>query len=200
MKRRLIVGITGASGIIYGIRFIERLRERGDIDVHLVMTDAARVTLAHETGMTPQEVRNKADVEYDVRNLAAPISSGSFRTEGMVIVPCSINTLASIAFSQTDNLVTRAADVCLKERRPVILVVRETPLHIGHLRAMLAAAEMGAVILPPVPAFYQKPRTIDDLIDHIAGKILDQLGLGHDLFKRWGESEGEGMPGVEIPR
>ncbi|MFQ5872178.1 MAG: UbiX family flavin prenyltransferase [Dehalococcoidia bacterium] len=187
--RRLIVGITGASGIIYGVRFIERLYERGDTETHLIMTDTARVTLAHEMRVTPQSLRSKVAVEHDVRNLAASISSGSFRTDGMVVVPCSMNTLGAIAYCQTTNLVTRAADVCLKERRPLILVPRETPLHLGHLRAMVAAAEMGAVILPPVPAFYHQPQTIDDLIDHTIGKILDQLGWGHSLFQRWGERQ-----------
>jgi 4-hydroxy-3-polyprenylbenzoate decarboxylase len=187
--RRLIVGITGASGIIYGVRFIERLHERADTEVHLIMTDAARLTLAQETQCSPKELERKVAVVHNVRNLAAAVSSGSFRTSGMVIVPCSMNTLASIAYCQTSNLLTRAADVCLKERRPVILVARETPLHLGHLRAMVAAAEAGAIILPPVPAFYFGPKTIDDLIDHMIGKILDQLGWEHSLFKRWGETE-----------
>lgn len=187
--RRLIVGITGASGIIYGVRFIERLHERGDTELHLIMTDAARLTLAQETRCSPKELERKVAVVHNVRNLAAAVSSGSFRTAGMVIVPCSMNTLASIAYCQTSNLLTRAADVCLKERRPVILVARETPLHLGHLRAMVAAAEAGAIILPPVPAFYFAPKTIDDLIDHMIGKILDQLGWEHSLFKRWGETE-----------
>ncbi len=187
--RRLIVGITGASGIIYGVRFIERLHERGDTELHLIMTDAALLTLAQETKCSPKELEGKVAVVHNVHNLAAAVSSGSFRTAGMVIVPCSMNTLASIAYCQTSNLLTRAADVCLKERRPVILVARETPLHLGHLRAMVAAAETGAIILPPVPAFYFGPRTIDDLIDHMTGKILDQLGWEHSLFKRWGETE-----------
>jgi flavin prenyltransferase len=188
-KRRLIVGLTGASGIIYGVRFIERLHQRGDVETHLVMTDAARVTLSQETGISHQELSAKVEVVHNIRNVAASISSGSFRTEGMVVVPCSMNTLASIAYSQSSNLLSRAADVCLKERRPLILVARETPLHLGHLRAMMQTVEMGAIMLPPVPAFYFGPRTIDDLIDHTIGKIFDQLGWGHSLFERWGESE-----------
>lgn len=187
--RRLIVGITGASGVIYGVRFVERLQERGDTEIHLIITDAGRLTLAHEMKRSSKELESKAAAVHNVRNLAAAVASGSFRTAGMVVVPCSMNTLASIAYCQTTNLLTRAADVCLKERRPLILVTRETPLHLGHLRAMVAAAEAGAIILPPVPAFYFGPRTIDDLIDHMIGKILDQLGWEHSLFKRWGETE-----------
>jgi polyprenyl P-hydroxybenzoate/phenylacrylic acid decarboxylase-like protein len=189
LTQRLIVGITGASGVIYGARFIERLHERGDTEIHLIITDAARLTLAHEMKQSSKELESKATVVHNVRNLAAAVASGSFRTAGMVVVPCSMNTLASIAYCQTTNLLTRAADVCLKERRTLILVTRETPLHLGHLRAMVAAAEAGATILPPVPAFYFGPRTIDDLIDHMIGKILDQLGWEHALFKRWGETE-----------
>ena len=194
--RRLIVGITGASGIIYGVRFIERLHERGDTELHLIMSDAARLTLAQEMGRSPKELESKVAVMHNVRDLAAGVASGSFRTAGMVVVPCSMNTLGAIAYCQTTNLLTRAADVCLKERRRLILVTRETPLHLGHLRAMVAAAEAGAIILPPVPAFYFGPRTIDDLIDHLIGKILDQLGWDHSLFKRWGETE-PGKPDVQ---
>lgn len=187
--RRLIVGLTGASGVIYGVRFIERLKERGDVETHLVMTDAARITLSQEGGISGQDLTAKVAATHNVRNIAAAISSGSFQTSGMVVVPCSMNTLAAIAYCQSNNLLTRAADVCLKERRPLILLPRETPLHLGHLRAMVAAAEMGAIILPPVPAFYFGPKTIDDLIDHTIGKIFDQLGWGHSLFQRWGEKE-----------
>jgi flavin prenyltransferase len=188
-QRRLIVGISGASGAIYGLRLIDHLHRRGDIEVHLVISDTARLTIAQETKVSHQELAAKVAVLHNVHNLAAPISSGSFLTAGMVIAPCSINTLASIAYCQTDNLLTRAADVCLKERRPLILVPRETPLHLGHLRAMVAAAEIGAMILPPIPAFYFGPRTIDDLVDHTIGKIFDQLGWGHSLFQRWGEKD-----------
>jgi 4-hydroxy-3-polyprenylbenzoate decarboxylase len=187
-KKRLIVGLSGASGIIYGVRFLDWVSQMRDVEVHLVMTSAAKITLSHEMGITPNEVERKAAVVYDTRNIAAAIASGSFRTCGMVIVPCSMKTLAAIAGGDSSNLLTRAADVCLKERRPLILVPRETPLHLGHLRAMVRAAEIGAIILPPMPAFYFRPRTIDDLVDHTVGKILDQLGFEHALFKRWGES------------
>ncbi len=188
-SHRLIVGISGASGAIYGLRLIERLHARNDVEVHLIVSDIARVTLAQETGVSHHELAKKVAAVHGVHNLAAPIASGSFMTAGMVVAPCSINTLAAIAHCQTGNLLTRAADVSLKERRPLILVPRETPLHLGHLRAMVAAAEMGAVILPPNPAFYFGPRTIDDLIDHTVGKIFDQLGLEHSLFQRWGEEK-----------
>jgi 4-hydroxy-3-polyprenylbenzoate decarboxylase len=188
LKRRLIVGITGASGIIYGVRLVEYLAQQPDIEVHLIMTTAARITLAYETGLSPGEVESRAAMVYDMRNVAAPIASGSFCTDGMVVAPCSMNTLAAIAHGQCSNLLTRAADVCLKERRPLVLVPRETPLHLGHLRALVTAAEIGAVILPPLPGFYFGPRTIDDLINHTIGKILDQLKVEHSLFRRWGES------------
>lgn len=184
---RVIVGISGASGILFGVQLIDVLRGYRDLEVHLVMTDAARITLAHEMGIGPESLRQKVHAEHDVRNIAASIASGSFATRGMVVAPCSIKTLSSIAYCQSDNLLTRAADVCLKERRPLVLVVRETPLHVGHLRAMLTAAEMGAIILPPVPAFYHKPETINDLVNHIVGKVLDQLSLENNMFARWGE-------------
>jgi len=190
--RRLIVGITGASGIIYGVRLLDRLRERDDVETHLVMTDAARITLSQEMGLGASDLAEKVAVVHNVRNIAASIASGSFRTEGMVVAPCSMNTLAAIAYCQSNNLLTRAADVCLKERRPVILLPRETPLHLGHLRAMVAAVEIGTIMLPPMPAFYFGPKTIDDIIDHTIGKIFDQLGWGHHLFQRWGENTDKG--------
>lgn len=163
------------------------------------MTDAARVTLAHEMGMTPQSLRSKVDMEHDNRNIAASVASGSFRVMGMVVVPCSMKTLAAIAYCQSTNLLCRAADVCLKERRPLILVPRETPLHLGHLRAMVAAAEMGAIILPPMPAFYYKPKNLEEVLAHTVGKILDQFGLDHDLFRRWGASNPEVKNLVRVP-
>ncbi len=187
-KRRLIVGITGATGIIYGVKLVEYLTRRADIELHLVMTEAAKATLTLETGRSPEEVLKLATAVHDVRNMAAPIASGSFRTDGMAIVPCSMNTLSAVAYGYAGNLLTRAADVCLKERRTLVLVPRETPLHLGHLRALAAAAENGAIILPPLPAFYFGPRTVEDLIDHTVGKILDQLNIEHSLFKRWGEA------------
>jgi 4-hydroxy-3-polyprenylbenzoate decarboxylase len=190
-KQRLIVGISGASGIIFGTALIDALYACGLVEIHLVMTDAARVTLAHEMGISPKSLRDKVHVEHDMRNIAAPIASGSFITSGMAIAPCSMKTLASIAYCHSDNLLTRAADVCLKERRPVILLPRETPLHLGHLRAMVAAAEIGAVVMPPVPAFYNQPKTIDDIVNHIVGKVLDQLHIPHNILKRWGEQRKE---------
>ncbi len=193
-SRRLIVGITGASGVIYGVRFLERLRQRGDTEIHLVMTDAAKVTLAHEVGATPQSLAGAATVLHSVENMAASIASGSFRTAGMVVIPCSMKTLSAVAHCQGDNLLVRAADVCLKERRPLVLVPRETPLHLGHLRAMAAAAEIGALIVPPMPGFYFRPKTIDDLIDHTIGKIFDLLGFDHQLFERWGEGRAAHRP------
>ncbi|MBI4299063.1 MAG: UbiX family flavin prenyltransferase [Chloroflexi bacterium] len=198
-QQRLLVGISGASGIIYGVRFVEALQAYPDIEVHLIMTDAARVTLAHEMGMTPQSLRSKVDMEHDNRNIAASVASGSFRVMGMVVVPCSMKTLAAIAYCQSTNLLCRAADVCLKERRPLILVPRETPLHLGHLRAMVAAAEMGAIILPPMPAFYYKPKNLEEVLAHTVGKILDQFGLDHDLFRRWGASNPEVKNLVRVP-
>jgi 4-hydroxy-3-polyprenylbenzoate decarboxylase len=191
--RRLVIGVTGASGIIYGVRFIQRLRERADTEIHLVMTEAARITLSRECEVNYQELIDQVDVVHNPRNVAASISSGSFRSDGMVVIPCTMNTLAGIAYCHSDNLLVRAADVTLKERRPLILVPRETPLHLGHLRALVAAAEIGAIILPPVPAFYFRPKTIEDLINHTIGKIFDQLGWDHSLFERWG-TNGELAP------
>ncbi len=185
--RGLIVGISGASGVIYGA---EMLRVLGRLGVrrHLVMTPAARVNFQVETDFQPEQVEALADFVYEDDSLTAPIASGSFRTDGMVVIPCSIKTLSAIAHSHSANLLVRAADVTLKERRPLILVVRETPLHQGHLELMQRAAGLGAVILPPMPAFYHRPRTIQDLIHHTVGKVLDCLGLEHQLFRRWGEA------------
>lgn len=162
--KRLIVGISGASGAIYGVRLLQVLRDVTDIETHLVMSQAARQTLSLETDFSLREVQALADVTHDARDIAASISSGSFQTLGMVILPCSIKTLSGIVHSYTDGLLTRAADVVLKERRPLVLCVRETPLHLGHLRLMTQAAEIGAVIMPPVPAFYHRPQSLDDVI------------------------------------
>ena len=161
--KRLIVGISGASGAIYGVRLLQVLRDVTDIETHLVMSQAARQTLSLETDFSLREVQALADVTHDARDIAASISSGSFQTLGMVILPCSIKTLSGIVHSYTDGLLTRAADVVLKERRPLVLCVRETPLHLGHLRLMTQAAEIGAVIMPPVPAFYHRPQSLDDV-------------------------------------
>ena len=185
--KRLILGISGASGAIYGVRLLQVLRDVADIETHLVMSPAARQTLSLETDFSLRDVQAMADVVHDARDIAANISSGSFKTAGMVVLPCSIKTLSGIVHSYTDGLLTRAADVVLKERRPLVLCVRETPLHLGHLRLMTQAAELGAVIMPPVPAFYHAPKTLDDIINQTVNRVLDQfdIALPEDLFIRW---------------
>ncbi|WFC81428.1 UbiX family flavin prenyltransferase [Enterobacter quasiroggenkampii] len=185
--KRLIVGLSGASGAIYGVRLLQVLRNVADVETHLVMSQAARQTLSLETDLSLRDVQALADVVHDARDIAASISSGSFKTAGMVILPCSIKTLSGIVNSYTDTLVTRAADVVLKERRPLVLCVRETPLHLGHLRLMTQAAELGAIIMPPVPAFYHRPQTLDDVINQTVNRVLDQfdIDLPDDLFTRW---------------
>jgi flavin prenyltransferase len=188
---RLIVGISGASGAIYGARLVELLRPL-PVETHLVISRTAEVTLALETEVKPAAVRAMADVAHAIGDMAAPISSGSFRTIGMIVAPCSIRSMAEIASGVTTSLLTRAADVVLKERRPLVLVVRETPLHTGHLRTMTALSEMGAVIAPPVPAFYAKPTTIGDIVDQTLGRLLDLFGLETGTVKRWGEPGREG--------
>ena len=185
--KRLIVGISGASGAIYGVRLLQVLRNVPGVETHLVMSQAARQTLSLETDLSLRDVQALSDVVHDARDIAASISSGSFKTAGMVILPCSIKTLSGIVNSYTDTLVTRAADVVLKERRPLVLCVRETPLHLGHLRLMTQAAELGAVIMPPVPAFYHRPQSLDDVINQTVNRVLDQfdIDLPEDLFTRW---------------
>ncbi|ELT0931721.1 UbiX family flavin prenyltransferase [Enterobacter roggenkampii] len=185
--KRLIVGLSGASGAIYGVRLLQVLRNVANVETYLVMSQAARQTLSLETDLSLRDVQALADVVHDARDIAASISSGSFKTAGMVILPCSIKTLSGIVNSYTDTLVTRAADVVLKERRPLVLCVRETPLHLGHLRLMTQAAELGAVIMPPVPAFYHRPQTLDDIINQTVNRVLDQfdIDLPEDLFTRW---------------
>jgi len=183
--RRIVVGITGSSGVIYGIRLLEVLRPVEGIETHLVLSEAARVTLAVETDRTVSEVEALAHRIHDVRDLAAPLASGSFRTAGMAIAPCSMKTLSAVAHSFGDNLIARAADVTLKEGRRLVLVPRETPLHRGHLQLLLRAAELGATILPPVPAFYHRPKTLEEIVDHTVGKLLDALEVDHELFQRW---------------
>ncbi|MCM7620257.1 MULTISPECIES: UbiX family flavin prenyltransferase [Enterobacter] len=185
--KRLIVGLSGASGAIYGVRLLQVLRSVADVETHLVMSQAARQTLSLETDLSLRDVQALADVVHDARDIAASISSGSFKTAGMVILPCSIKTLSGIVNSYTDTLVTRAADVVLKERRPLVLCVRETPLHLGHLRLMTQAAELGAVIMPPVPAFYHRPTSLNDVINQTVNRVLDQfdIDLPEDLFSRW---------------
>jgi len=179
------VGITGASAPHYGVRLLEVLREHTDVEIHLVVSRGARATIEQELGRDPEEVVALGHVVYDDGDLPAAISSGSFLTEGMIVAPCSVKTLSAIANSHTATLIVRAADVCLKERRPLVLLVRETPLHLGHLRLMEHVTEAGAVILPPVPAFYHRPRTIQDLLDHTVVKALDQVGIHLDLIRRW---------------
>ncbi len=181
---RIVVGITGATGVIYGIRLLEVLRD-ASIESHLILSDVAKKCIGLETSFTVDHVESLAHRVYSVKDMAAPISSGSFRTHGMVIAPCTIKTLSGVAHSYDENLIIRAADVTLKERRRLILVVRETPLHKGHLELMTRVADLGGIILPPVPAFYHSPSTIDDLIDHAVGKILDLMGIEHSLFRRW---------------
>jgi 4-hydroxy-3-polyprenylbenzoate decarboxylase len=186
--RKIVVGITGSSGPVYGIRTLEALRADGATEIHLVVSEAARQTIALETDWTLDKVKQLAHAAYDNRDIAARIASGSFLTDGMIVAPCSMHTLAEVAHAITGNLLTRAADVHLKERRMLILMVRETPLQLGHLRNMVAAAEAGAVILPPVPAFYHRPETIDDIVNHSVGKALDLLSIPHRLFRRWRSS------------
>jgi len=183
---RLVVGISGASGVVLGIRMLTTLRRIG-VESHLVVSRSAEVTLAHETDLKVADLRALADVNYAAADIGAAVASGSFRTLGMVVAPCSVRTMSEIASGVTSTLLTRAADVALKERRRLVLMVRETPLHLGHLRTMTALAEMGAVIAPPVPAFYAKPRSIDDLIDHSVGRVLDLFGLDAGNLRRWGE-------------
>lgn len=185
--KRLIIGISGASGVIYGVRMLEVLRGVPDIETHLIMSNAARQTLALETDLQLRDVQSLADVVHDARNIAASISSGSFKTAGMVILPCSMKTLSGIVHSYTDNLLTRAADVVLKERRRLVLCVRETPLHLGHLRMMTTAAELGAIVMPPVPAFYHCPQTLQDIVDQTVNRVIDQfdIEISQDLFTRW---------------
>jgi 4-hydroxy-3-polyprenylbenzoate decarboxylase len=182
--KRIIVGITGASGVIYGIRLLQVLKD-AQVETHAVISEAAKKNILIETDFSVEDVEKLAYKVHDEKNMAASISSGSFKTDGMVVVPCTIKTLSGIANSFNDNLVIRAADVILKERRKLILVVRETPLHKGHLELMARVADLGGILLPPVPAFYHLPKTIDDLINHTLGKILDILEIDNSLFARW---------------
>ncbi|HYC05591.1 MAG TPA: UbiX family flavin prenyltransferase [Azospirillaceae bacterium] len=191
---RLIIGISGASGVAYGIRLLETLRPL-PVETHLVMSRSAEVTLACETGMKVADVRALADVVHPVQDIGAAISSGSFRTRGMIVAPCSIRTMSEIATGVTSTLLTRAADVVLKERRRLVLMVRETPLHLGHLRTMTALAEMGAIIAPPVPALYARPESVDDLIDHTVGRMLDLFDIDSGRVKRWREEPGDAAEG-----
>jgi 4-hydroxy-3-polyprenylbenzoate decarboxylase len=183
--RRIIVAISGASGAIYGIRALETIREDRGVELHVIVSSGARATIAYETDRSYDDVVALADVVHDEKDLAASLASGTFPTHGMLVAPCSIRTMASIANALNDNLIVRAADVHLKERRKLVLMVRETPLNATHLRLMHELTLAGAVILPPVPGFYQKPKTLMDLVDHSVGKALDQLAIEHHLFRRW---------------
>ncbi len=191
--RRLIVGITGASGVIYGIRMLQVLRET-DIETHLILSRSAEVTLALETDWKVAQVRALADVWHPMDDIAACISSGSFKTLGMVVAPCSMRSMSEIAHGITASLLTRAADVVLKDRRRLVLMTRETPLHLGHLRTMAQLTEMGAVIAPPVPAFYAKPQNLDEMVDHTVGRVLDLFDLDLNTVHRWGETTRRAMP------
>jgi len=181
---RLIVGISGASGTIYGVRLLEMLR-KAEIETHLVMSKSAEMTLAYETDLKPKDVRALAAVNYSVNDVGAAISSGSFPTMGMIVAPCSIRTMGEIASGVTASLLSRAADVVLKEKRRLVLAIRETPLHAGHLRSMTVLAEIGAVIAPIVPAFYNRPQTVDDIVNHTCGRLLDLFGIDAGIVKRW---------------
>jgi 4-hydroxy-3-polyprenylbenzoate decarboxylase len=189
---RVIVGISGATGAIYGVRLLQVLRDLPDVESHLIVSNAARLTIEYETEYTADEVFGWADACYDHQDVAAAIASGTFVTAGMVVAPCSMKSLAEIANSLNSNLLARAADVCLKERRKLVLVARETPLHYGHLRLMTEVTQAGAVVLPPVPGFYHHPKTILDLVDHTITKVLDQFGLDAGLMPRW-----QGLPPTE---
>lgn len=182
---RIVIGISGASGAIYGVRLLEVLEHIPDVETHLIITEHGERTLLHETDYNLSDVHNMADYCHDVRDIGASLASGSFQRDGMVVAPCTIKTMSALAHSYSDNLLVRAADVCLKESKKLVLVVRETPLHLGHLRNLTRLAEMGAVIFPPVPAFYHRPTTIAELVDATVGRILDVFGVEHSLFERW---------------
>ena len=198
-NRRLIVGISGASGSVYGVRILEVLRDVSDVETHLVMSSAGKRTLMLETDYSVEDVERLADRVHPAKDIAASISSGSYRTLGMVVAPCSMKTLSGIALSYADNLLLRAADVTLKDRRKLVLVVRETPVHLGHLRLMTQVAEMGGIIMPPVPAFYHHPKTIEDIVDHTVNRVLDlfDIDLEQDLVERWSGPDGDVDPTTE---
>lgn len=190
---RLIVGISGATGAVYGVRLLQVLSNVKEVETHLIISEPAKHTIELELDASVESVVALADYTYDINDIGARIASGSFKTSGMVIAPCSVKTMSALANSYDTNLLIRAGDVSIKEGRPLVLVLRETPLHAGHLRQMMELAQLGAVILPPVPAFYHKPKTIDDIVNHTVGKILDRFDIDHNLFARW-----EGL-GVDAP-
>lgn len=181
----LVVGITGASGAIYGIRLLEVLSSTKNVETHLIVSEAAEAIIKYETGTSVKAAKELASFSYDIRDIGAQISSGSFKTDGMIVAPCTVKTMSAIANSYSENLLIRVGDVTLKERRRLLLLVRETPLHLGHLRSMERLCEMGAIIMPPAPAFYHKPQTIQDIVDHTVGKMLDIFGIEHTLSQRW---------------
>lgn len=194
-KRRLVIGISGASGVVHGVRLLELIRalpEQARPETHLVMSHAAEITLAHETNLKVAEVHRRADVVHANKDIGASIASGSLRTIGMIIAPCSVKTMSEIASGVTDNLLARAADVTLKERRRLVCMVRETPLHSGHLRTMLALSDMGAIVAPPMAAFYAKPRSLEDMIDHTLGRVLDLFDLDAGTVRRWRDEDASG--------
>ena len=186
----LIVGITGASGAVYGIRLLELLSNSKEIETHLIISEAGEVNIRYETDWKVEDVKALADCNYDIQDIGARLASGSFKRDGMIIAPCSMKTLAALANSYADNLLTRCADVTLKEKKRLVLLARETPLHLGHLRNMVKVAEIGGMIFPPVPAFYHKPRTIQDIVDQTMGRVLDLFEIEHNLYSAW-----SGMPG-----
>jgi 4-hydroxy-3-polyprenylbenzoate decarboxylase len=188
-KERLVVGLSGASGVILGIRFLEILSKYEELETHLVISDAAKRTISYETDWNVKDVEALANQVHDFNNVGSSIASGSFKTKGMVIIPCSVKTLSAIAYSFDTNLMIRAADVVLKERRKLVIVVREMPLHRGHLEAMLRVHDLGGVILPPMLTFYQRPKNLDEMIHYVVGKALDALEIPHNLYKKWGEKE-----------
>lgn len=181
----LIIGITGASGAVYGIRLLEVLSSMKEVETHLIISEAGEVIISHETDWKIEDVKAMASFSYGIDDTSAPIASGSFKTDGMIIAPCTVKTMSALANSYANNLLTRAGDVTLKEGRKLVILLRETPLHTGHIRNMETLCQMGAIIMPPVPAFYHRPKTIQDIIDHTIGKILDIFGIEHSLFSRW---------------
>ena len=187
--QRLVVGVTGASGVVYGLRTLDALAELG-VESHLVMSRSAALTLKQEAGLSPADIAARAHAAYSVGDVGAPIASGSFKALGMIVAPCSIRTMSEIATGVTANLITRAADVALKERRPLVLMVRETPFHLGHLRTMVRLAEMGATICPPLPAFYAEPQSVEQMVDQSVGRALDLFGLDWAAVRRWGQDVG----------
>lgn len=184
-KMVLIIGISGASGVIYGIRLLEVLSSVNYIETHLIVTEAGEAIIKYETDRNIEDLKALANFSYDIRDVGAQLASGSFKRHGMIVAPCTVKTMSALANSYAENLLIRAGDVTLKERKQLLLLVRETPLHIGHIRTMERLCEMGAIIMPPVPAFYHKPNTIQDIVDHTIGKILDMFGIEHNLFQRW---------------